>query len=386
MVGGYYGIAVYTDNLTLWITDCDISGFLNAGIYSQYAMLYALHNVIHDNASNNYSAAFNVAGSWSDHMPRGVIAHNLIYGIAGHTNKAGGIDIAGGSWDIHNNTLYDLSGAAGTWGIRINDATGAACSIWDNIIQGASADQIDNGIERVAGGGSIIYEDYNNFYNVTTPAVNFTAGDNNLAVDSGFVDAANGDFDITNEALFWASKPDVGGEQLHLGALAPAANHAAVGDVQSGVAYGPGDLYAGTFGVPAENVVKSGEQFGAGGTEYTGSYSEAPIATSDLSADSVNAHLTAFGKSVTYNKADGSSRTITAVIDFEANPTAFGGKGKGPKILLLCRNDSTTGIDAGEITYGVDTVTIAEPDGISRDRVIRAALTTDDDATEVVLR
>lgn len=53
--------------------------------------------------------------------------------------------------------------------------------------------------------------------------------------------------------------------------IANPATYPAVGDVDSGVTYGPNSTdYTGTLEQPAITDVLSGVQYGAGGTEFTG--------------------------------------------------------------------------------------------------------------------
>lgn len=59
-------------------------------------------------------------------------------------------------------------------------------------------------------------------------------------------------------------------DMLAIGMAGWWATRPAAGDVQEGVDRGDG--VAGTFGVPAEAAVQDGVQFGAGGTEFTGTY------------------------------------------------------------------------------------------------------------------
>lgn len=54
----------------------------------------------------------------------------------------------------------------------------------------------------------------------------------------------------------------------------------AIGDVDSGVDYGPtGTEYTGNLQQPAEADVKTGVTYGAGGTEFTGSYGGSGVGT-----------------------------------------------------------------------------------------------------------
>ncbi|MBN1435674.1 MAG: SGNH/GDSL hydrolase family protein [Sedimentisphaerales bacterium] len=156
--------------------------------------------------------------------------------------------------------------------------------------------------------------------------------------------------------------------------------------VLSGVDYGWNASHQGTVVLPVEANVKLDVGYGADGTEYTGLYSEAPIAISELNTNSIDAILAAWGKDTTYKKHDGSVRVVTGVVTFEPQPQGAGPKTKGPRITWLGRNSSETGISGGEIMVGVCAISITEPDGVVRDRKIRKILTSDDEGTEVELR
>lgn len=101
------------------------------------------------------------------------------------------IDILSASSEHYffNNTLYGAETPAGT-GFNLPTTTVTKTRFIGNIIYGFTT-----GVNAGTNVGSNFW-DYNNFYNNTTDRTNVTAGDNDLAVDPQFTDAAGGDFSI----------------------------------------------------------------------------------------------------------------------------------------------------------------------------------------------
>lgn len=181
-----------------------------------------------------------------------------------------------GSMTIKNCTLYGAATPAGS-SIGLSIATGSTdIRFLNNIVSGWVT-----GINH-ADAQTVCYSDFNNFHNNTTARTNWVTGSNDIAVDPSFVDAPNGNFavgtamqDLGFPILFpgglSTSYVTIGAVQSSragqftdvLGANVLAAVGAykynsktnnrtptvvqpAVGDVKSGVTYGPSSSLTGT--------------------------------------------------------------------------------------------------------------------------------------------
>lgn len=147
-------------------------------------------------------------------------------------------------------------------------------------------------------GGTVIEFDYNCLSSVGGGACandTTTDGGNNIAADPLFTDAGAGDFSLQGASpCIGAGMLDVGDGEHDIGAVAfwnaVSANYPAVGDVEEAVDYGHNDQFTGTFAEPGVGNVLAGVQYGADGTEFTGTLDVTePGAPSFTVADGTNA-------------------------------------------------------------------------------------------------
>ena len=131
---------------------------------------------IHDNTTNGFSAASSVVPT----LLFCIIETNASHGLSGTT----------GMFGVYNCTINGNTGVA-TDGINMTTPGNSLYRMFNTIISNNG----DDGVEATDGDNALV--DYNNFYgNAGSARVNFPTGENDIALDPTFTNAAGGNFAV----------------------------------------------------------------------------------------------------------------------------------------------------------------------------------------------